>query len=156
MANEITSHAHMSCIINDYPLGEWAGVDQPVEFPQLEDLVNVTLGAQGIPFGTTVPKLGGVMMFYHLPNSDSADWWIAEYEYWKLAVEEGLPFRSYEGHYHDLAQGRQSHMTDGFLMQAHHQATAGLDYTGAIYFTRIRSNNAGALKVPRAVAGTPR
>ena len=148
MSLAVQSHAHISCIINDFRLGGWAAVDQPVEFPALEDLVNIKLGADGIPYGTTNPKLGGPMMFYHVPNVEAADWWINEYEYWKLAVERGLPFREYEGIYHDLAQNRQSFLTRGFLMQAHHQSTAGLDYTGAIYFTRIRSNNAGARQAP--------
>ena len=29
-------------------------------------------------------------MFMHIPNSDSADWWIGEYEYWKQAVGGGF------------------------------------------------------------------
>ena len=153
MTTQVQSHAHISCIINGFRLGGWAEVEQPVEFPALEDLVNVKIGASGIPYGTANTKgLGGPMMFYHIPNAESADWWINEYEYWKTALERGLPFREYNGHYQDLAQGRQTQMVRGFLLQAHHQSTAGMDYTGGIYFTRLRSNNAGARTVPEVVA----
>ena len=144
---QVQSHAHVSLVINGFRHGGWAQVENPVEFPPLEDLINLKWGQDGIPYGTTIPKLGGVMMTHHIPNCDSSDWWIAEFEYWKRAVEEGLPHREYNGIYQDLAQGRQSRLIRGMLIQAGHQSTPGADYSAGLVFTRIRSNNDGARTV---------
>ena len=135
--SQVLSRAQINLVVNGHLVEGYADEDRPVEFPTGDDMAEVSVGADGGVYGTSVPMFGGPVAIRLQPASPSCQWFCNEKERWKQDNIHGRPVTVYEGTYFDPAQGRSATLEGGILQQCPDISEPGQTFEVVIYFERI-------------------
>ena len=142
------SNAHVKVIVNGNRMTGLAAEDRPYEFPSAEDMMDVSVGADGGVYASSVPMYGGPFTMRFEPSSPSVQYWINEKEANKQAQINGTEIPGYESSYSDPEQGRAATMEGGFLMSCPDMSEPGQTFEVVVYYARITPDVDGAVFEP--------
>ena len=148
---DIISRAHIQYTVNGHFHTGFAKEDRPVEFPSDDDLVEIELGADGTPYGTSVPMFGGPVVVRLHPSSPSTTFWMKEKQTWKYDQLQGRRLTIYNSSYQDASTGVKATLRGGTIMKVPDIREPGITYEAVIYYAFIAVEVNGEFVQPSAI-----
>ena len=134
---QILSHTHVDLILSGIRIEGYAEEDEPVEFPDGSDRVEIKTGADGASYGVSKAMFGGDVTIRLEPTSPSTQQFIQWGQEQKENMRNRRAFRIHSGSYTDTVQRRSSRLEGGMLKTWPDQATPDKTFEVVIHFDDI-------------------
>ena len=139
-SSDVLAVAHIDILLNGHHVQGPADEENPYDLEDDGELFTAKDSPDGSFYGSSIPKLGGVLTLLLQPTSPTARWFMNLRSTRDNALENGLSLPIISGSYNDSVQGRKLTLTGGRLLQAPKLAKPAITYKGMIRFQRVISN----------------